>query len=126
MNEANVNTRTLKEKNKKFLVRTTSDAVRAVFGALLLGTFLYPWFDDVNGWTVLANNLGRAGTIAGYLVCAALVAHILRRVLFPYLDLKDYFIRAKQNEISSSLVILSISMFTCSVLIGFVFLFKHG
>jgi hypothetical protein len=51
--------------------------------------------------------------VFGFLFALALISHFIRKVLFPYLSLKDYAVKALENPISSGMVFLGFCLIIC-------------
>lgn len=48
------------------------------------------------------------GFSLGFLFCHALASHVLRKVLFPYLDMSALFEKVKENAMACAITILAV------------------
>ena len=62
--------------------------------------------------------LGVVGFSLGFLFCQALASHLLRKILFPYLDMEEFFNKAKENAISASITIFAVCMVLSALIIS--------
>ena len=51
------------------------------------------------------------GWMTGIIVTIILLSHILRRFIFPYMDLREYIEKAREDSISSALIAVAIIYF---------------
>lgn len=48
--------------------------------------------------------------VFGFLIAQAAISHIVRRALFPYIDMRRYFFKALEEPLSASVVVFSLCM----------------
>jgi hypothetical protein len=62
--------------------------------------------------------------VFGFLFSQALVSHVIRRVLFPTADMRDYLVKAKEDPIASAIVFLGMVLIICVSFVTGAFFFK--
>ena len=48
--------------------------------------------------------------VAGFLMAVSMLTHLVRRILFPYMDFKEYMRKALEDPVGSGLVVLGVSL----------------
>lgn len=62
--------------------------------------------------------LGVVGFSLGFLFCQALASHILRKILFPYLDMSVLFDKVKENAMACAITILAVCIVLSSLIVS--------
>lgn len=86
-----------------------SDVGKVILGVILMFIFFFPWGGEEKlseVWT----NLHIVFYVAGFAVATALITHITRRILFPYVELKAYALKALETPSSAGMVFLGMSI----------------
>lgn len=55
--------------------------------------------------------------VFGFLFVIALISHTIRKVLFPYIDLREYARKALETPVSASLVFVGFCAILCTLMI---------
>jgi hypothetical protein len=89
--------------------RFRTDIGRVIIGILLMVLLFYP-FGIEQGHVELAANLRIVMYVTAFCIATALITHITRRILFPYIDLKVYARKALETPMASAVVFLGICL----------------
>lgn len=68
--------------------------------------------------------LGIVRYVVGFLILIALLTHTLRKVLFPYVDLREFVSSAKATPLGAGLVFLGFSLIICTIIMTAAAFFK--
>ncbi len=105
----------MNEETKIAYPRVLPDILRILILIVLLGVLSLP---DV--WELLPDKLSHFYSVfvsTSLVVFTAAVSHITRRVLFPYLDLKELSKRAFETPTGAAIVFLSVSMVVTALIV---------
>ncbi len=89
----------VKAARQKLKKQITADVLRVLSGVVLMCLLFLP---------DLIENLMIVKYVTGFLIAVAVMTHLTRRILFPYIDLKQYAVKALDNPISSAIIFFGI------------------
>ena len=64
------------------------------------------------------DTLNIVGFSIAFLFCQALASHLLRKILFPYLDMELFFRKAKEDPMASAITILAVCLVLSALIIS--------
>jgi hypothetical protein len=101
--------------NKSIVAKqVASDLYRGLIGLALI-LFMLSWTSDLESLTA---NLHIIGLQIAFSIATALLSHVTRRLLFPYLDLQELVIAARGQPMASAIVFLSVCMVLSTMIIS--------
>ncbi len=95
-----------------------TDTGRIIFGSILMCLFFFPWYHThgLDGLQELMDNLRIVSYVSGFGVATALITHFTRRILFPYIDIKELAVKAVEDAKGAGLVFLGIAIILASTI----------
>jgi|WetSurMetagenome_2_1015567.scaffolds.fasta_scaffold195427_2 hypothetical protein len=101
-----------------------SDSGRLLIGFVFMCLFFYPFDFSVVGWTELKANLRIVCYVAGFATATALITHLTRRLLFPYIDLKRFSDKALSDPLSAGMVFFGVCLIIATTIYSAAGFFK--
>jgi len=91
-----------------FWARFKADIIRYGTAIPLICVLFLPFSSNVNWLSEMEANLRIVALMSGFGISVSLITHVTRRILFPYLDLKQYAEKALEDPRSAGMVFLGI------------------
>ena len=108
--------------SKEIVIRQmASDSYRTIISVALVVALL-TWTSDAES---ISANLHIIGLCSAFSIATALLSHITRRLLFPYLDLQELINEAKREPMASAVVFLSVCLVLSTMIYASSAFFSH-
>lgn len=91
------------------LLKVLSGLVDARFLALAMPSFAYLYTDPAIAGTIMYS--------VAAMVCFAAVSHLLRKIFFPYVDMKEFSDTALRDPKAAAIVFASVTLLLCTILL---------
>jgi hydrogenase/urease accessory protein HupE len=96
--------------NEKLKNQLSTDLAIIIVGIIAMCFFFYPFHTGVNPFQELKDSLRIVNYVAGFSVAVALITHLTRRLLFPYIKLRTYAEKALEESNGAAIVFFGICL----------------